>query len=117
MQDKRKDPRKKLVAFTPVYTLNPKTLIGYLEDLTIRGARVVGSINLEPGRIVTLAIQFPKETVSLPSAAFTIQARVARSSTDETNYENTGFEFVDVTPEQTNVIQAVMQRYEFQRNI
>jgi len=116
MQDKRKDPRKKLVAFTPVYSLNPKSLLGYLEDITTHGARVVGSVPLEPGKLLTLSIQFPKDTISLPSAAFTIQARVAQAHTDDTHYENLGLEFVDVTPEQTAVIEAVMQRYDFHRN-
>ncbi|MBI3164218.1 MAG: hypothetical protein HYZ24_06010 [Chloroflexi bacterium] len=78
MFDKRKEPRKKLMAFTPVYTLHPKTLLGYLEDLTLRGARVVGDVPLEADKHVTLMIEFPKDTASLPPEPFTIQARVAR---------------------------------------
>ena len=115
MFDKRKDPRKKLMAFTPVYTLKPNTLLGYLEDLTIHGARVVGDVPLEADKLVTLVIDFPKDTASLPPEAFTIQARVARASQDEAHYENLGLEFVDMTDEQTRVLEAVIQRYEFHR--
>jgi len=115
MFDKRKDPRKKLMAFTPVYTLKPKALLGYLEDLTVHGARVVGDVPLEADKLVTLMIEIPKDTVSLPPEPFTIQARVARASKDEARYENLGFEFVDVTPEQTRILEAVIQRYEFKR--
>ena len=115
MFDKRKDPRKKLMAFTPVYTLKPKTLLGYLEDLTIHGARVVGDVPLEADKLVTLMIEIPKDTVSLPPEAFTIQARVARASQDDAHYENLGFQFVEPTEAQVAVLEAVIQRYEFHR--
>lgn len=115
MLDKRKEPRKKLIAFTPVYTLKPKMLIGYLEDMTIHGARVVGDVPLEPGQIVTLVIDLPKDTASLPPDAFTIHARVARSMQDKAKYMNIGFEFVDVTSEQDRILEALIQRYEFKR--
>jgi hypothetical protein len=115
MFDKRKDPRKKLMAFTPVYMLKPKTLLGYLEDLTTHGARVVGDVPLESDKFVTLVIDFPKDTASLPPEAFTIQARVARANKDEARYENLGFEFVDTTEAQVAVLEAVIQRYEFHR--
>ncbi len=115
MFDKRKDPRKKLMAFTPVYTLKPRKLIGYLEDLTIHGARVVGDVPLEADTLITLVIDFPKDTASLPPEPFSIQARVARAGKDEARYENLGFQFVDVTEAQVAVLEAVIQRYEFHR--
>lgn len=115
MFDKRKEPRKKLIAFTPVYMLNPRTLLGYLEDLTVRGARVVGDVLLEEGKLVNLSIQFPEGTPDLPPQPFTIRARVARVHTDEAKFENLGFEFVDVTDEQAVILEAVIQRYEFKR--
>jgi len=115
MFDKRKEPRKKLMAFTPVYMLHPKNLLGYLEDLTIHGARVVGGTTLEPGKLVTLYIEFPEDTPLIPNHSFIIEARVARAQFDETNYENIGFEFVDATEEQLAILEAVIQRYEFKR--
>ena len=115
MLDKRKEPRKKLMAFTPVYMLHPRTLLGYLEDLTVRGARVVGDVVLDEGKLVDLSIQFPEGTPNLPAPAFTIRAQVARVHTDETQFENLGFEFVDVTEEQAAILELVIQRYEFKK--
>lgn len=117
MFDKRKEPRKKLMAFTPVYSLNPKTLLGYLEDLTLHGARVVGDVLLEEGKMMDLSIQFPDGTPNVPAQPFIISARVARVHTDETQFENLGFEFVDVTGEQSLILEAVIQRYEFKRTV
>jgi hypothetical protein len=115
MLEKRKVTRRKLTAFTLVYMLKPKALLGYLEDLTIHGARVVGSVPLEADKIVTLEIDFPKDTASLPPIPFNIQARVARSTQDQAQYANLGFEFVNVTPEQTRILEAVIERYEFKK--
>jgi len=117
MLDKRKEPRKKLMAFTPVYSLNPRTLLGYLEDLTIRGARVVGGVPLEEGKVVHLSIEFPEGAPNVPTHPFLIRGRVARVQTDETQFENLGFEFLDTTNEQTMILEAVIQRYEFKRVI
>lgn len=117
MFDKRKEPRKKLMAFTPVYSLNPKTLLGYLEDLTLHGARVVGDILLAEGKIVDLSIEFPEGTPNIPAQPFLIRGRVARVYTDETQYENLGFEFIDTTEEQAKILGSVIQRYEFHRAV
>ena len=117
MFDKRKEPRKKLMAFTPVYTLYPRTLLGYLEDLTVRGARVVGGVTLDEGGLVDLSIHFPKGTPNVPPHPFNIHAKVARVHTDETQFENLGFEFVDVTEEQAAILESIIQRYEFKRAV
>lgn len=117
MFDKRKEPRKKIMTFTPVYIQNPRTLLGYLEDLTLHGARVVGDIVLEEGKIIHLSIEFPEGTSDLPAHPFLIHARVVRVQTDKAKFENLGFEFLDVTEEQTSILEALIQRYEFKRII
>jgi hypothetical protein len=78
---------------------------------------VVGDVFLEAGRVVTLSIELPKDTASLPSTPFTIRARVTSTRTDEAQFENLGFEFVDVTDEQAAVLEAVIQRYEFHKAV
>jgi hypothetical protein len=117
MLDKRKELRKKLMAFTPVYSLNPRTLLGYLEDLTVHGARVVGGISLEEGKVLNLSIEFQEGIPNIPDHPFIIRARVARIHTDESLFENLGFEFMDVTDEQSKVLEAVINRYEFHKTI
>lgn len=115
MSDKRKDPRKKLIRFTPVYTLRPRSLLGYLEDLTVHGARVVGDVFLEAGERIMLSIEFPAKTPDIPPGPFVIAARVARIHTDEGGFANLGLEFADATEEQVNTLEAVIHRYEFRR--
>ena len=112
--NKRKEARKKLTAFTLVYELQPKVLLGYLLDLTLHGAKVEGERPVEVNKMTTLSIQFPSGLSELPTSPFIIPGRVARCQRDAsgTTYA-IGLEFVQVTPEQIKVIEAVVQRYSF----
>lgn len=116
MLDKRKDPRKKLMAFTPVYSLNPKSLLGYLEDLTVHGALIVGDVSAEVEQSVTLAIEFPQGVPEVPQTPFVIGGRVARCQRDEAKYFNIGIEFTDAASEQIAIIESIIRRYEFNRS-
>ena len=116
MLDQRKEARKKLIAFTPVYKLNPKVLLGYLVDLTPHGAKVEGERAMEVNQQATLAIEFPSDISEVLLSPFTINARVARCVQGETpRYFNIGVEFIGVTPEQTRIIEAIIERYAFNR--
>jgi hypothetical protein len=114
MSDQRKEARKKLIAFTPVYGLGPKVLLGYLVDLTIRGTKVEGEHPAEINKLITLAIEFPSGLPEIPPSPFMISARVTRCNrTESPQYYNIGFEFTGITPEQARIIEAIINRYAF----
>jgi hypothetical protein len=120
MFDHRKEARKKLIKFTPVYkvhVVNPKSLLGYLVDLTLGGARVEGEHSAEVNQKMTISIEFPADLPDIPSAPIALAARVARCapSDESPTLFNLGFEFVNLTPEQTKVIEAIIERYAFRR--
>ena len=114
MHERRKEKREKMTAFTPVYDEHPRTLLGYLADLTLMGVMVTGEKPLKVNKSGILAIEFPDKLEISPSR-ITIPARVARCVPDETNpqYYNIGFEFTEVKPEQEKVIKAILRRYRF----
>jgi len=117
MSDQRRELRKKILAFTPVYALSPKRLLGYLGDLTAHGALVVGETAVETGKQVRLSVEFPRELAELGDKPFTIAARVARCQHDESpQFFNIGMEFPEVSAAQGKIIEAIIQRYEFQRD-
>ena len=45
--NRRKESRKTVMAFTPVYELKQGKLLGYLRDITLQGALVIGEKTLE----------------------------------------------------------------------
>ena len=114
MNDHRKESRKKLVAFTPVYNLLHKTLFGYVGDLTLQGVMVIGEKPVEINKHFTLGIEFPASPPEILAKRVVIPARVAWCRPDDSpQYFNIGFEFIDVSPENAREIEAILERYQF----
>ncbi|MDD2921892.1 MAG: PilZ domain-containing protein [Anaerolineales bacterium] len=117
MKERRKEQRKNLMAFTQVYDLYRGNLIGYLGDLTLMGAMAIGEKPPAENAELTIAIELP-ELKNINVLRIALPARVAWVKQDiSPQFFNIGFEFKEVTPEQTKAIQAIIANYEFQRNI
>ena len=114
MSDRRKETRRRLVAFTPVYDLHPRILLGYLGDLTLRGALVIGKKLTTINKETTVEINFPSELPEQPVRSVKIPARIAWCRMDESpQYYNIGIEFTEVTPEHEKLVQQILERYHF----
>jgi hypothetical protein len=114
MSTERKESRKKLMAFTPVYELRHKTLLGFIGDLTLKGAMVVGEKPLEIERHFILGVEFPEAPSATTATRIVIPARVAWCrQEDGPRSFNIGFEFIEVSTENAAVIEAVLERYQF----
>jgi len=103
------------MAYNQVFDLYGGYLLGYLGDLHLQGAMVIGQQLLKPETEITLAIELPM----LPKSAvsrITIPARTVWCQQDiSPEFFNIGFEFQKVTPDQASVIQAIVENYEFRR--
>lgn len=118
MSDHRKEERENMKAFIPVFRLNPRSVLGYIEDLTMRGAMVIGKKSVEDGKQMTLSIEFPGNLPDLDAPQLVIPARVAWCRKEEnTDYFMIGFEFVDINPENEQFIEAILRRYTFRRQV
>ena len=117
MQERRKAPRKYLMAYSQVFDLYGGQLLGYLGDLNLLGAMVIGDKPIPKDTNITLAIELP-ELAGVKATRIVIPARAVRCEPDVSpNFFNIGLEFIEVKPEQTRIIQAIMDTYEFQRNV
>lgn len=117
MQERRKQDRKNLIAYSQVFDLYGGMMLGYLGDLTPLGAMVIGEKPVTVGTELTLQLVVPaleQETVRRIS----IPARVAWCEPDVSpNFHDIGFEFKQVTEEQKKVIEAIMKNYEFRHEV
>jgi len=114
MANQRKESRKKLVAFTPVYDLLHRTLLGYVGDLTPQGVMVIGEKPVVINKHHTLGIEFPNSESEAHATRVAISARAAWCRhEDSPQYFNIGFEFNDVSPENAKIIEAILNRYQF----
>jgi hypothetical protein len=114
MDERRKATRKKVMAFTPVYQPETGSILGYLGDLTLQGALVIGEKTLELGRQLTVGIEFPKPLPGVEGLQMSLQAQVTHCvrETDSTDYL-IGFEFLQTTAEQVNIIALLLERYNY----
>jgi c-di-GMP-binding flagellar brake protein YcgR len=114
MNERRKETRRKLMAFTPVYDLHPKLLLGYLGDLTLRGALVIGTSLTTINKETTIEIDFPSDDPGVSMLKINIPTRIAWCRQDESpQYYNIGVEFLEVTPEQEEQLEHILERYHF----
>ena len=118
MADKRKEDRKNLMAFTPVYGLNPRVLLGYIEDLNLLGAMVIGEKPMEANTALILEIQFPDDVPEVSNPRMKVPARVAwcKNENNQTYYD-IGFQFTELKPDDKTMLEAILKRFEFRREI
>jgi hypothetical protein len=103
-----------MMAFTPVYSLHPRMLLGYLGDLTMRGALITGTSLTTINKETTLEIDFPSDIPDIPVVKIQIPARIAWCRQDESpQYYNIGVEFLEVSTENAIFFQQILERYHF----
>ena len=116
--DLRKEARELVVEFTLVFDSNKGSLLGYLRDLTMNGAQVTGNKNLDVGTEVSLSIELPSDLPGVKEKNLRVGAKIARCITlpeKPSNYA-IGFEFINLQPEQSEMIEKLLKRYQFRRH-
>jgi hypothetical protein len=114
MSDRREELRRRFTAFTPVYDLHPRMLLGYLGDLNTRGALIIGTKLVTINKETILEIIFPGELADVTAIPVTIPARIAWCRPDERPQSyNIGVEFTEMTSLHKELIQQLLDRYHF----
>ena len=104
------------MAYTQVFDLYGGFLLGYLGDLNLHGAMVIGDKTMPENTELTLSIELP-DLPNIKAMRMTIPVRVVWCQQDlSPQFFNIGFEFKEVNEEQKTVIEAIIQNYEFRRD-
>ncbi len=114
-QERRAEARKKVMAFTPVYNLANKSLLGFLGDLTMKGAQIIGEKPLQVGAQVMLTFNLPPDLPGVAVEHMDIPVKVMRCEPDtnsKTGYR-LGVQFIETSPENEAIIRAILERYHF----
>jgi len=116
MRERRKQERKSLMAYTQVFDLYGGFLLGYLGDLTLQGAMIISEREYPKDTEITLSLEIP-ELPNIKTQRMTLPARVAWCEQDlSPQFFNVGFEFKETPKEQQELIEAIIQQYEFRRD-
>ncbi len=117
MQERRQSQRKNLMAYNQVFDSDSGHLLGYLADLHLQGAMVIGERFVERNAEIMLAIELP-ELPDVAAPRVTIPARAVWCQQDiSPKFYNIGFEFKKVTREQAVLLKAIIKNYEFRRPV
>jgi hypothetical protein len=115
MSERRKLPRKDIMSYSQVFDLSQGKLLGYLGDIHLMGAMIIGDEALRVNEKLSISIQLP-ELPGISATRLILPVHVVRCHPDlSPEYFNIGVEFDLVTDEQKNIIEAVIENYEFRR--
>ena len=114
MSKLRMERRSQVLTFTPLYDVHDDSHLGYVADLTTKGALLISENPMDVNRVLTVGIEF-REKSEIPSEdRIELPVRVAWCKMDDfqTHY-NIGLEFLDVTDRNKVVIHDILKKYPF----
>ena len=115
MEDRRRIPRKYLMAFSSVYEQSTGKMLGYLSDLNLSGLMLIGKEKIAPDTEIELHLDLP-EMPNISDTFLRVKARVVRSQPDlDPRLVNIGFSFIDLPEEKKPIIREMIDVYEFRR--
>ena len=115
MDERRRIPRRYLIIYSRVFDQTLGKLLGYLSDLSEKGAMIIADEPLTVGTTLPLRLDLPDPKI-FNAHSLMITARVAHCITDiSPDFYDIGLEFLEVTSGQRIILQKMMEVYEFQR--
>ena len=117
MDERRKLDRKYLIVYSRVFERNLGRMLGYLGDLSQSGAMIISEQAQTINSVLPLRFDLPDLNL-FKASQLDISARVAHCEPDiNPAFYNIGFEFLEVSPEQGEIIEKMMEAYEFRREL
>lgn len=116
MDERRKLPRKYLMAYSSVYEASTGKLLGYLSDLTLGGLMLISKEQLHLEQEMMLHLDLP-DMPSFGDTHLRVKARVARCQPDlDPRLYNIGFAFIDLPKDKIPLIEEMINSYELRRD-
>jgi len=112
MLERRKYPRKDLLLFANVYDSKSGKIIGTLLNITLEGAMVLTESKIDQNNVMELHIKLPEDFVKKNELVFTANSRWCAPDINP-EYFDVGYQFVNVSEEDGNIIQAIIEKYGF----
>lgn len=117
MDERRKLDRKYLIVYSRVFERELGKMLGYLGDLSLSGAMIISEQPLTVNNVINLRFDLPDMHL-FGASQLDISARIAHCDPDVNPvFYNIGFEFSEVTPVQKEIIEKMMDAYEFRREL
>ena len=115
MKDKRKSKRRYLLYYMRIYDTTTRQQIGNLVDITEQGMMIVGEHPIPEGQISHLRMELSNEVSNKPNMEFSARSKWCKPDVTPNMY-NTGFEILDLAPEDAEIIRRINKEFGFRDN-
>ncbi len=115
MQERRKLDRKYLAVYSRVFDRSSSRVLGYLSDLSQKGAMIISDDPLPEKTDYSLRFDLP-DAPFFSTDHLDMAASVAWCSPDiDPAFYNIGFEFSSLSESESHIIEGMIDAYEFRR--
>jgi hypothetical protein len=112
MLERRKNQRKDLLLFANVYDSKSGRIIGTLLNITLEGAMVLSESKIDANNNMELHIKLPENFVQKNELVFTANSRWCGPDINP-EFFDVGYQFANVSEEDSQIIQAIIEKYGF----
>jgi hypothetical protein len=117
MQERRNKNRKNLAVYSRVFDRDSGKVLGYLSDLTQKGAMIISDSPISENTNYNLRFDLPDPAL-FSTDHLNLDARAAWCSPDiDPAFFNVGFEFIKISPPESRIIEEMIVAYEFKRDL
>ncbi|MGB8212979.1 MAG: PilZ domain-containing protein [Anaerolineales bacterium] len=110
-RDRRRLERRNLAYYMPVLDSNTQKVIGHLVDISQKGLMMDSKAPIPTNLIYDLHLDFMEAVDGKGSLDFTARSKWCRPDSIQPFLYNAGFEFVDIAPEDTEVVKSIAEKY------
>ncbi len=115
MKEKRKTKRRYLLYYMRIYDATSRKQIGNLVDITPKGIMIVGEHPVPEGQTTRLRMELTNEVAEKPFMEFSACSKWCKPDITP-NMVNSGFEILDLAPDDAEIIQRIIEAFGFRDN-
>lgn len=117
MKERRTLDRKYLMVYSRVFDRSTGKILGYLSDLSPKGAMIISDDPLSENSKISLRFDLPDPPL-FSTDHLNLDARVAWCKPDiDPSFYNIGFEFFEISETDKSIIEEMIVAYEFRRDL
>lgn len=115
MIDRRNEKRNFLLYYLRVFDTQSHVQVGNLVDISSMGAMLITPTPVPIGVDFNLKLELSEEVADIPFIEISAQSLWCHADIDPTLF-NSGFKFLDVSPENASIIRKIVDTFGFRDN-
>lgn len=115
MYERRKIPRKYMMYYTRIFRMPNGEFIGHLVDITKAGAMLISESPIAVNHTFQLKMELSPDVSDRPFMLFQAKSIWCRKDVDP-HFYNTGFQLIEMTEEDLETINRIVEAYGFRSN-